>query len=136
MSESALAKRKKARLRTKIRIRKKIVGTGERPRLSIFKSSKHIYGQIISDVSGETLVSASTLDKDLQAELSALGKDDSHNNARSSKSVASARAVGRLLAKRSLDKKIEHVVFDRNGYVFKGRVKAVADGAREAGLKV
>lgn len=103
------------------RVRKKIAGTPEKPRLNVYRSGKHIYAQIIDDVSGSTLVSASTLDKSLELEKT--------NN------KEAAASVGKLIAKRAIDKDIEEVVFDRGGYVYHGRVKALANGAREAGLK-
>ncbi len=115
--------KKNKRLRRKIRIRKKIKGTPERPRLTVFRSLKYIYAQIIDDESGVTLVSASTLEKDIREKL------------KSTKDVEAAKAVGELVAKRALEKGIETVVFDRNGYRYHGRVKALADAAREAGLK-
>lgn len=123
-----------SRTRTKRRIRRKIVGKAERARLSVFKSSKHIYAQIISDLDSKTLVSASTLDKDVIDQIGQVNREGLHGEAKSSKSVAAAKAVGIVLAKRSLEKQIGKVVFDRNGFVYKGRVKALADGAREAGL--
>lgn len=106
------------------RIRKKIAGTPERPRLSIYKSNANIYAQIIDDMTGETLVSASTLDDELKSEYK--GKSN----------VESAKAVGQLIAERSQDKGIESVVFDRSGYIYHGKVQALADAAREAGLKL
>ncbi|MFV9511644.1 50S ribosomal protein L18 [Tepidibacillus sp. LV47] len=113
----------KIRKRRHLRIRKNIVGTAERPRLNVFRSNKHIYAQIIDDVAGTTLVAASTLDKEL--------KDQVKNGG----SVEAAKLVGNLIAKRALEKKIENVVFDRGGYLYHGRVKALAESAREAGLK-
>ena len=112
-----------SRLRRKRRIRKKVLGTGERPRLSVFRSARHIYVQVIDDEQGRTLVEASTKAKELTEELSGLKKKDR------------AKKVGALVARKCLDKGIEKVVFDRNGYVYHGRVAALADGAREAGLK-
>ncbi len=110
------------RARRKLRIRSKISGSEARPRLSVFRSAKHIYAQVVDDVSGKTLATACTLSRDLK---STLGED--------TKSDA-ARKVGALLAKICLEKKIDKVVFDRNGYLYHGRVKALADAAREAGL--
>lgn len=107
----------KARSTKKVRIRKKIKGTTERPRLSVFKSLKNIYAQLVDDVTGTTMVSVSTLG-DI--------KDKSGKDA--------AFEVGKLLASKAKDKKIEKIVFDRSGYIYHGRVKAVADGAREGGL--
>ncbi|AMX84829.1 50S ribosomal protein L18 [Geobacillus subterraneus] len=103
------------------RIRKKIVGTTERPRLSVFRSNKHIYAQIIDDTKSATIVSASTLDKEF-------GLDSTNN-------IDAAKKVGELVAKRALEKGIKQVVFDRGGYLYHGRVKALADAAREAGLE-
>jgi large subunit ribosomal protein L18 len=126
------------RLRTKLRIRKTVSGTNERPRLSVFKSVHHIYAQLISDVEGKTLVSASTLDKEVVATLgktSGAKTKGGESKAPSTKSIEAAKIVGKLLAERSRAKKIENVVFDRNGFQYTGRVKAVSDGAREAGLK-
>ena len=102
------------------RIRGKISGTPERPRLSVFRSEKHIYAQIIDDVSGKTLVSASSLEKDFACEGT---KTDA------------AKQVGVTVAERAKAKGIENVVFDRGGYVYHGRVKALAEGAREGGLQ-
>ncbi len=115
------------RLRSKMRSRAKVQGSDERPRICVYRSSKHMYVQLISDVSGKTLVSASTLDKDV---LSLLKGDEKG----STKSVAAARAVGSVFAKRTLEKSISEVKFDRNGFLYTGRIKAVAEGAREAGL--
>ncbi len=112
--------RAKARNKRHQRIRNKIFGTPECPRLSVFRSSKHIYAQIIDDVNGVTLVSASSLDK---------GFDGNGGN------IEGAKKVGVAVAKAALDKKIENVVFDRGGYLYHGRVKELADGAREGGLK-
>jgi large subunit ribosomal protein L18 len=116
--------RRERRLRKKISIRKKISGTRERPRLTIYRSGRHIYAQIIDDTSGRTLVSASTLSKDLKEEL---------QKVKNPKDVA--KMVGLFTAKKALDKNIQTVVYDRNGYLYHGRVKALADGAREGGLK-
>ncbi|MBX3131035.1 MAG: 50S ribosomal protein L18 [Polyangiaceae bacterium] len=110
------------RKRRKLRIRTKISGTGVRPRLTVFRSAKHIYAQVVDDVSGKTLASACTLSRDLKTTLG----EDSKRDA--------ATKVGALLAKICLEKKIDKVVFDRNGYLYHGRVKALADAAREAGL--
>ncbi|MFN2748157.1 MULTISPECIES: 50S ribosomal protein L18 [Bacillus] len=110
-----------ARLKRHARVRSKLSGTPERPRLNVFRSNKHIYAQVIDDVNGVTLVSASTLDKDFNAEN---GGDTS-----------AAAKVGELVAKRASEKGITNVVFDRGGYLYHGRVKALADAAREAGLE-
>ncbi len=106
------------------RIRNKLNGTSERPRMSVFRSLNEIYVQVIDDTVGHTLVSASTLDKALKSELSHRGN------------VAAAQAVGELLARRALEKGITEVVFDRGGHMYHGRVKALAEAAREAGLKL
>ena len=111
------------RERRKLRIRKKVNGTAERPRMTVFRSARHIYAQIIDDVSGQTLAHASTLSKDLKGTLDKDNKKDA------------AKKVGALIAKMCLEKKIEKVVFDRNGYLYHGRVKALAEAAREAGLQ-
>jgi large subunit ribosomal protein L18 len=121
------------RAKTKLKIRKKISGTSERPRLSIFRSSKHTYAQLILDDSGKTVASASTLDKEVASALAKLPKEQT-NGKSSSKSVAAARAVGLVLAERAKAAKVSSVVFDRNGFIYSGRVKALADGAREGGL--
>ncbi|NLY08367.1 MAG: 50S ribosomal protein L18 [Tissierellia bacterium] len=109
------------RLARHARVRRKLSGTSSKPRLCVFRSGKHIYAQIIDDVVGNTLVSATTLDKSLGIE--------------STGNAEAAKAVGEAIAKRALEKGIEEVVFDRGGYVYHGRVKALADGARENGLK-
>ena len=111
------------RERRKLRIRKKVNGTGERPRLTVFRSSKHIYAQVINDTTGETLAHASTLSKDLKGTLEEDNK------------VAAAKKVGALIAKICKSKKIDKVVFDRNGYLYHGRVSALAQAARDAGLE-
>jgi large subunit ribosomal protein L18 len=108
----------------KASIRKKVFGTAARPRLTIYRSAKHIYAQIIDDTTGKTLVSASTISKELRDQL---------KDVKSAMEVC--KLVGKFAAKQALDKKIQQVVYDRNGYLYHGRVKAVADGAREAGLK-
>ena len=105
------------------RIRNKISGTAERPRLCVYRSLTKIYAQIIDDVKGVTIASASTLDKDLADALKGKNKTEQ------------ARIVGEAVAKKALKKKVTTVVFDRSGYVYTGRVEALADGAREAGLK-
>ncbi len=111
------------RLKRHERVRSKISGTSERPRLSVFRSLNHIYAQIIDDVKGVTLVSCSTLDKEVKENVKELTKKEA------------AKVVGTELAKRALEKGITEVVFDRGGYIYTGRVECVADGAREAGLK-
>lgn len=112
-----------ARLRRKRRIRKKISGVTSRPRLSVFRSARHIYAQIIDDSEGHTLVSASTLDPELRSESKADGK------------ITKATEVGKLIAQRALAKGIKKVVFDRGGFIYHGRVKALAEGARKGGLE-
>jgi len=114
----------KLRLKRKKRIRKKISGTSEKPRLTVYKSSKHIYAQLIDDIDMKTLLAASSTEKEMKALPPLEGK------------IKMAKLIGETIARRAIDKGIKRVVFDRNGYVFHGRVKAVADGAREAGLTV
>ena len=117
-------KRRIARLKRQSRVRKKVKGTLECPRLSVFRSSNHIYAQIVEDVNGRTLAAASTLTKDVAEGLK--GKVN----------FEAAKAVGTAIAKKALEQKITSVVFDRNGFLYQGRVQAVADAAREAGLKL
>ena len=105
------------------RMRRHLVGTAERPRLAVFRSNAHMYAQIIDDTEGKTLVSASTLDKDVKAELTNTNDCDA------------AAAVGKAVAARALEAGITEVIFDRGGYLYHGRVQALADAAREAGLK-
>jgi large subunit ribosomal protein L18 len=111
------------RERRKLRIRKRVGGTPERPRLTVFRSAKHIYAQVIDDSTGKTLAHASTLSKDLKGTLEEDNK------------VEAAKKVGALIAKICKSKKIDRVVFDRNGYMYHGRVSALAQAAREAGLE-
>ncbi len=115
-------KRRVSRLKRQARVRKKIRGTTECPRLSVFRSAKHIYAQIIEDATGKTLVAASTLGNDV--DLAGGGN------------VEAAKAVGTAIAKKALDNNITNVVFDRNGFLYQGRIQALADAAREAGLKL
>lgn len=115
------ADRKLSRQTRHLRVRKKVSGTAERPRLAVYRSEKNIYAQIIDDVAGRTLVSASSLDKQLGL------KTGSNKEA--------AKAVGEMIAKKALEKGIKEVVFDRGGYVYHGRVQVLAEGAREAGLQ-
>jgi large subunit ribosomal protein L18 len=115
--------RKTARQRLHDRIRKKVSGTAVRPRLSVYFSGKHVYAQVIDDDAGKTLIAAST------AEKSVLGKNKPGANR------ASAEVVGKTIAERARGKKIEAVVFDRGGFQYQGKVKALADAAREGGLK-
>ena len=121
MSSSKL--RKVSRLKRKKSIRKRISGTAERPRLSVFRSSRHIYAQLVDDIKGDTLISASSVEKTARD----LPKFDGK--------VAMAEHIGKVLAERAKEKGIETVVFDRNGFLYHGRVKALSSGAREAGLK-
>ena len=109
------------REKKRMRIRKKIHGTAERPRLSVFKSARHIYAQVIDDDAGATLAAASTLDEELTGAKA--------------KKAEKAKKVGALVAQRCLARKIDKVVFDRGGFLYHGRIKALADAAREAGLK-
>lgn len=113
----------KERLRRHTRVRKKISGTSETPRMSVFRSLNHIYVQIIDDTKGVTLCSASTMEKDVKSKIEGLSKTDA------------AKVVGKVAGEKAIALKIETVVFDRGGYLYTGRVQAVADGAREAGLK-
>ena len=112
--------RKMERARRHLRVRTKISGTAERPRLCVYRSNTNLYVQIIDDVAGNTLVSASTLDKNVK---------NKHSN------KEAAKELGTLIAKKALDKKIETVVFDRGGYIYHGVVKELAEAAREGGLK-
>lgn len=112
----------KARLKRHLRVRKKINGTAARPRLSVFRSAKHMYAQLIDDVAGVTLASASTKDKEL---VEAIGNGGN---------VEAAAKVGELIAKRAQAKGVTEVVFDRGGYLYHGRIQALATAAREAGL--
>ncbi len=114
--------RKKARLKRKISIRKKLFGTKERPRVSVFRSAKHIYAQVIDDSIGHTLATASSMEKTVKEQPEFENK------------VAVAKFVGKLVGERAAQKGINKVVFDRNGFLYHGRVKAVSDGARETGL--
>lgn len=110
------------RLKRKKRIRKKIFGTPERPRLSVFRSARHIYAQLIDDLAGRTLAAASSLSPEIRGELAGLKKTEV------------ARVVGRLLAEKAKSRGIGKVVFDRNGFLYHGRVKTLADSCREHGL--
>lgn len=118
-----MARKLSSRERRKFSIRNKISGTAERPRLSVFRTSGHIYVQVIDDEAGSTLATAGTLSPDLRPALKEGSKTDD------------AKKVGALIAKICLEKKIDKIVFDRNGYLYHGRVKALAEAAREAGLK-
>jgi len=119
---SPLAQKKVAHLKRKTRVRKKIRGTTERPRLNVFKSARHIYAQIIDDATGVTLASASTV------------QDDAGDTLKYTGNIEAAKYVGAEIAKKAIEKNISSVVFDRNGFLYHGRVKALADSARENGL--
>lgn len=111
-----------SRLKRKKRVRAKIRGTEDRPRLNVFRSHKHIYAQVILDTKGETIISASTLSPELKGTIKYSGNTDA------------AKKVGELIAKKCIEKGIRKVVFDRNGYLYHGRVRALAEGARAGGL--
>ena len=117
------ASRSKIRENKHRKIRNRFAGTAERPRLAVFRSNNHMYAQIIDDTVGNTLVSASTLQKDVKAEL------EKTNN------VEAATKLGEVIAKKALEKGITNVVFDRGGFIYQGKIKALADAAREAGLQ-
>ena len=118
-------KRTKEDIRTRIhrRIRKRMTGTADRPRLAIFRSQSHIYAQVINDETGTTLCAASSLDEVLKKDM------------KRGATVAAAKAVGKLIADRAKEKSVERVVFDRGGFLYHGRIKALADAAREGGLQ-
>ena len=115
--------RQKVRVKKHMKIRNRFSGTAQRPRLAVFRSNNHMYAQIIDDTVGKTLVSASTVDKEVKAEL------EKTNN------VDAAAYVGTVVAKRALEKGIKEVVFDRGGFIYQGKIQALADAAREAGLE-
>lgn len=115
--------RQEVRVKKHRRMRNRLSGTAERPRLSVFRSNNHMYAQIIDDTVGNTLVSASTLQKDVKSEL------EKTNN------VDAAAYLGTVIAKKALEKGITTVVFDRGGFIYQGKIKALADAAREAGLE-
>ena len=115
--------RAKVRVNKHRKLRNRFSGTAERPRLAVFRSNNHMYAQIIDDTVGNTLVSASTLDKDVKAEL------EKTNN------VDAAAYLGKVIAKKAVEKGINTVVFDRGGFIYQGKIKALADAAREAGLE-
>ncbi len=114
--------RNKKRIARHYKVRNKIVGTPERPRLNVYRSSKNIYAQIVDDATGTTLVSASTQDKEIASKVAELNKVDA------------AKVVGAEVAKRAQEKGIKNIVFDRGGYLYHGRIKSLADSARENGL--
>jgi len=118
-----VSKRERSRVRRHHRVRLRVYGTPDRPRLNVFRSNAHLYAQVIDDTTGRTLVSASTLDKEIKGKL------------KSGANLAAAMAVGRLVAERALKANLKAVVFDRGGYRFHGRIKALADASREKGLK-
>ena len=120
---STNSSRTEARIRRHARVRRKVNGTTERPRLSVFRSTAEIYAQLIDDQAGHTLISASSIDQDLRAKLDGLKK------------LEQARLVGKTVAERARSKGIQQVVFDRGGFRYIGRVKALADAAREGGLE-
>ncbi|WP_053955659.1 50S ribosomal protein L18 [Inediibacterium massiliense] len=111
------------RLKRHLRIRKKVSGTPNRPRLSVYRSLNNMYAQVIDDIQGNTLVAASTLDKEVKEKIGHGGNKEA------------AKLVGEVVAKKAIEKGIKEVVFDRSGYIYHGRVKELAEGAREAGLK-
>lgn len=115
--------KRQARLNRRKRVRKRVQGSPERPRLNVFRSARHIYAQLIDDSTGRTLASSSSLDKDFKSEQTWGGN------------VAAAKIVGRLIAEKAQAQGISEVVFDRNGFLYHGRMKALAEAAREAGLK-
>lgn len=117
--------RREARIRRHLRLRKGIFGASDRPRLSVFKSLRHIYAQIIDDTTGKTLISASTLDPEFKSRTES-----------KSGNIEGAKAIGTLIAERALAKGIKSVVFDRGGHIYHGRVAALADAARESGLEL
>ena len=114
------------RRRIKLRLRKRMTGTEERPRLTVFRSLSHIYVQVIDDMSGKTLVAASSIEPTIKGTLAAKARGSNR---------AGAQAIGKLVAERALAKGIKQVVFDRNGFLYHGRIRAVAEAAREAGLE-
>ena len=118
-----VSKRERSRVRRHHRVRLRVYGTPDRPRLNVFRSNAHLYAQVIDDTTGRTLVSASTLDESIKGKL------------KSGANLAAAVAVGRLVAERALKTNLKAVVFDRGGYRFHGRVKALAEASREKGLK-
>ena len=115
--------REEARQKRKTRIRKRIFGTEQRPRLSVFRSAKHIYAQIVVDSTGSTILAASSLSPEIKGEIGDLKKSEA------------AKKVGELIGRKAAEKNIRKVVFDRNGFLYHGRIKALAEGARETGLE-
>ena len=127
--------KKKIRSRVHKRIRQKLRGTAERPRLAVFRSVAHIYAQVIDDAQGRTLVAASSVAKDAKPARAAKGAKTSKTKKTGGGNVAAAKAIGKLLAERAKEKGIAKVVFDRGGYPYHGRIKALAEAARAAGLE-
>lgn len=121
MSQTTL--REVARQKRKARVRTRIFGTEQRPRLSVFRSAKHIYAQLVVDSTGSTILAASTLSQEIKGEIGGLKKSDA------------AKKVGELIGRKAAEKNIRKVVFDRNGFLYHGRIKALAEGARESGLE-
>ena len=115
--------RSEVRVKKHMKLRNRFTGTPERPRLAVFRSNNHMYAQVIDDKAGMTLVAASTLEKDVKAEL------------QKTNDVAAAAYLGTVIAKKALEKGIKTVVFDRGGFIYQGKIKALADAAREAGLE-
>ena len=115
--------RQEVRVKKHMKTRNRFSGTAERPRLAVFRSNNHMYAQIIDDVAGNTLVAASTLEKDVKSEL------------KKTNDVEAAAYIGTLIGKRAVEKGIKEVVFDRGGFIYQGKVQALADAAREAGLE-
>ncbi|HHV13271.1 MAG TPA: 50S ribosomal protein L18 [Clostridiales bacterium] len=115
--------RSEIRVKKHMKLRNRFTGTPERPRLAVFRSNNHMYAQVIDDTVGRTLVAASTLEKDVKAEL------------QKTNDIAAAAYLGTVIAKKALDKGIKTVVFDRGGFIYQGKIKALADAAREAGLE-
>lgn len=118
----AMDRKRAMRLKRKKRIRASLSGTSDRPRLTVFRSAKHIYAQLIDDIRGETIISASTVEKQIREKEKPESK------------VSAATEIGRIVARRAMEKNIKTVVFDRNGYKYHGRVKALSEAARENGL--
>ena len=115
--------RRDSRKKRQVRVRRKVMGSPDRPRLCVFRSAKHIYAQLVVDSTGSTIIAASTLSPEIRTEIVELDKSDA------------AKKVGQLIGKKAIEKNIHRVVFDRNGFLYHGRVKALAEGARESGLE-
>jgi len=123
------------RERKKQRLRKRIRGTDQKPRLCVFKSTRHTYAQLISDESGKTIAAASSKEASVLDRVAGIKKEDLRSEARSAKSEAAARAVGLVIGERAKEKGVQELVFDRNGFIYHGRVKAVAEGARQSCIR-